>query len=194
MRLDVAVGGAAKLVGKKVRVRVERVLDGAAFATLAGEPARGSAAITAEGLAEKPTRASRSRKVAEQPKELPVAEEPDSPEAAAEETAEEPTAPKKKRTRRGSRGGRNRRKKPAAAAAVEDGAVSEAPVAPKIHVPAVDLGVEASDDDGNGEGAPAADAAADGAAPKKKRTRRGSRGGRRRRKPATVTAEPETSP
>ena len=76
--LDVAVAGAAKLVGKKVRVRVERVLDGTAFATLAGGPEQAVAPITAEGLAEKPTRASRSRKVVE----APAAE-------VAEETAEE---------------------------------------------------------------------------------------------------------
>ena len=42
--LDVAVAGAAKLVGKKVRVRVERVLDGTAFATLAGAPEQAVAA------------------------------------------------------------------------------------------------------------------------------------------------------
>ncbi len=39
--LNVAVAGAAKLVGKKVRVRVERVLDGTAFATLAGASGAG---------------------------------------------------------------------------------------------------------------------------------------------------------
>ena len=65
--LDIAVGGAAKLVGKKVKIRVERVLDGTAFATLAGAGKQAAAPITAEGLAEKPTRASRSRKVAEEP-------------------------------------------------------------------------------------------------------------------------------
>ena len=32
--LDVVVGGAAKLVGKKAKVRIERVLDGVAYATL----------------------------------------------------------------------------------------------------------------------------------------------------------------
>ena len=187
--LDVAVGGAAKLVGKKVKVRVERVLDGTAFATLAGQPARGPAPITAEGLAEKPTRASRSRKVTEQPKELPVAEEPESTDAVVEETPDE-SAPKKKRTRRGSRGGRNRRKKPAAAP-TDDREMTEEPTAPKIHVPAADLGLEPSADSGNGDEAAATAAASDGAAPKKKRTRRGSRGGRRRRKPATVSAETE---
>ena len=32
--LDVVVGGAAKLVGKKAKVRIERILDGVAYATL----------------------------------------------------------------------------------------------------------------------------------------------------------------
>jgi ribonuclease G len=190
--LDIAVAGAAKLVGKKVKVRVERVLDGTAFATLvtAGTPA--AAPITAEGLAEKPTRASRSRKVAEEP----VAEEAEVVEAVAEEIAEEipeeiteepepGETPKKKRTRRGSRGGRNRKKKPAAAAAAANGEVVEAAATPKIHLPAADLGVEPPTEGDE------ADAAAEPEAPKKKRTRRGSRGGRRRRKPAVAAASAE---
>ena len=91
--LDIAVAGAAKLVGKKVRVRVERVLDGTAFATLAGAPEQAVATITAEGLAEKPTRASRSRKVAETPAAEVVeetTEEPEETEAAAEAVSGEP--------------------------------------------------------------------------------------------------------
>jgi ribonuclease G len=188
--VDVAVGGAAKLVGKKVRVHVERVLDGTAFATLSGEPQRALAPITAEGLAEKPTRTSRSRKAAKQPKdlpkELPAAEEPQ--EATAEDTADAPAAPKKKRTRRGSRGGRNRRKKPVTAG-TEDDAPTEEPVTPKIHLPAANLGAEPAADGANGD-----EATAEATTPKKKRTRRGSRGGRRRRKPAAVTAETEPAP
>ena len=60
----VAVGGAARLVGKKVSAHVERVLDGVAYATLAGVEAEAtaSAPITAEAQAEKPTRASRAKK------------------------------------------------------------------------------------------------------------------------------------
>jgi predicted RNA-binding protein with TRAM domain len=186
--LDVAVAGAAKLVGKKVRVRVERVLNGTAFARLAGTPEQAIAAITAEGLAEKPTRASRSRKAVE-----PVAEavepEPGDDEEPVEAVAEEADAgtagPKKKRTRRGSRGGRNRRKKPVAAAA-EEGAVTveePEPVTPKIHLPAADLGTEPNADGANGDEATAA-------TPKKKKTRRGSRGGRRRRKSGSSAASP----
>jgi ribonuclease G len=220
--LDIAVAGAAKLVGKKVKIRIERVLDGTAFATLATAPGSVIAPITAEGLAEKPTRASRSRKVVEQTVEEAdgavedveeaaetdetVAEDTDETvaeetvEAVADVTAEDPATPKKKRTRRGSRGGRNRKKKPAAAAgaaAAANGEVAEAATAPKIHVPTTDLEAaqSADGDEATGDEATAdAEATTDPAAPKKKKTRRGSRGGRRRRKPAAVSAETEPAP
>ena len=100
--LDVAVAGAAKLVGKKVRVRVERVLNGTAFARLAGAPDQAVAAITAEGLAEKPTRASRSRKAVE-----PVAEavEPEpGDDEPAEAVAEEAGRQRLRRRRRSAPG------------------------------------------------------------------------------------------
>ncbi len=129
--LDVCVANAAKLVGKKVKVQVERVLDGSAYATLVD--ARKQAAdepITAEGEAEKPTRKPPARKVeaearpAAEPKDAPAeepGEEPEEPEesAAAASEAETPdgaAAPAKKKTRRGTRGGRGR-KRPAGAAA-----------------------------------------------------------------------------
>ena len=58
---EVCVGDAARLVGKKVKVRVERVLDGTIYASLVdAAPVKQAPAtdpITAEGLAEKPTRA-----------------------------------------------------------------------------------------------------------------------------------------
>jgi len=139
--LAVSVADASKLVGKKVKARVERVLDGTAYATLV-QPATGKvdAPITAESEAEKPTRAVR-RKTGENAEALAPAIEKaaESAPEAAEETieavadeeapTEEPVAeakpdgaaPAKKRTRRGSRGGRNRRKKPAAAIAAENG-------------------------------------------------------------------------
>ncbi|HET8653039.1 MAG TPA: Rne/Rng family ribonuclease [Gaiellaceae bacterium] len=189
--IDIAVADGAKLVGKRVKVQVNRVLDGTAYAELVGRPEAAEAPITAEVLAEKPTRARRSRvaKPIEKEEAEAVAEEPAEAEAEAEpepaEGADEAPRPKK-RTRRGSRGGRRRKKKPAeatvegAAAAEEsekNGRPAEGPVL--IHVPDPALGddepVEAK-----------AEEASDGeAAPKpKKRTRRGSRGGRRRRKPA----------
>jgi ribonuclease G len=199
----ITVAGVAGRVGKRVKVRVTRVLDGMAYA----EPVAGAAAdveppITAEALAEKPTRARRSRAArkpkAEEKKAAAVAEaEPESeaePVAgegepkATEQEAAEGEQPKRKKTRRGSRGGRRRKKKPAAAPdtpAVEAEAESEpsengqpetAPVL--IHVPDRELGAAASEE---------APAPADGQ-PKRKKTRRGSRGGRRRRKSAAAKA------
>ena len=181
--ISVAVGGAARLVGKKVSAHVERVLDGVAYATLAGveTEAAASVPITAEAQAEKPTRASRAKKP-EAPSAEPEVEAEPEPEAAADEPEEQAeddvaaeTAPKKK-TRRGSRGGRNRRKKPAVEA---DGAGA----------------VEGIDE---AEGAPEPEPATE-PAPKeqtvpKKKTRRGSRGGRGRKKPTMVTAETNGQP
>src|SRR5262249_6657438 len=58
---DVAVGGAAKLVGKKVRVRVTAVMDGIGYAERVGAD-EADRPITAEAEAERPTRARRSTK------------------------------------------------------------------------------------------------------------------------------------
>src|SRR5215218_5622263 len=125
------VSDAAKLVGKKVKVRVNRVLDGVAYASLV-TPAKvgaGEGPITAEAEAEKPTRAPRRKKpdepaakvarVETAPEPAPEAEEEAEAVAEPEEAVETPAAegpageekPKKK-TRRGTRGGRNRRRKP----------------------------------------------------------------------------------
>jgi ribonuclease E len=138
--VEVVVADAAKLVGKKATVRVGRVLEGQAFATLVG-PEAADAAITFESEAEKPTRAPR-RKAGDEPA-VAVADEP-MPEAEAEaesvEEAEVEAEPEieeekpaeaeaeaeaggdapapKKRTRRGSRGGRKRKKKPVEGAEV----------------------------------------------------------------------------
>jgi ribonuclease G len=204
--IDIAVADAARLVGKKVRVQIVRVLDGTAFGTLAGGPERALEPITAEDLAEKPTRASRSRKRPGAPEPVAAGDvdadeleesavddaDADDVVAVADADADAVAAPpKRKRTRRGSRGGRNRRKKPPSVngdtestvgESGEPGTVAEpAAVAPKIHLPAVDLGTEQSADGADGDGA-----APDGGPAKRKRTRRGSRGGRRRRKPAAA--------
>jgi ribonuclease G len=137
---DVCVAEAASLVGKRVKVRIERVLDGVAYATLvrrAGKQA--PEPLTAEAEAEKPTRKPPARKTAgatpgedEEDSEMEEGESDDVAEtvvAEAEPTSldepelddeEAPTetvagaAPAKKKTRRGSRGGKNR-KKPAGA-------------------------------------------------------------------------------
>ncbi len=137
--IDVVVGGAAKLVGKKAKVRVERVLDGVAYATALNGVEAPAEPITFESEAEKPTRApSRAKKTSETEEaeaeadaasEATDAEAEEEPETGAaepgpEDEAEEATeavaggaeaAPAKKKTRRGSRGGRNRKKKPAVA-------------------------------------------------------------------------------
>ncbi len=59
--LDVNVGGAAKLVGKKMKVRIVRVLDGQAYGELVQPIAKDDEPITAEAEAEKPTRAPRKK-------------------------------------------------------------------------------------------------------------------------------------
>ena len=205
--IDIAIAEGAKLVGKRAKVRITRVLDGTAYAQLADGAKPTEPPITAEALAEKPTRARRSRIAKpEEPKaeaveavaEEPEADEPDAQEPAEDGAAEAPKP--KKRTRRGSRGGRRRKKKPAEATAeaapaeaAENGQPAEAPVL--IHLPDPALGDEAEPERAAEQPA----ASTDGEAPKpKKKTRRGSRGGRRRRKPAAAKSNgaesaPETS-
>jgi ribonuclease G len=198
--VDVVVGDAAKLVGKKVKARINVVTDGLAWAELIAPAEASDEPLTAEAEAEKPTRAKRST--------LKKAEEPEAVEAEAEDVdavaEEEPepaegdegaASPAKKKTRRGSRGGRNRKKKSAAVAAsteaeeqvpgtepvpgtdVEPESAAEAEEeaepaeGPVIHVPDRELGAEE-----NG----------DAATPVKKRTRRGSRGGRNRKKKSSA--------
>jgi ribonuclease G len=197
--LDVSVANAAKQVGKKVAVQVERVLDGAAYATLVSGEEAVDAPITAESEAEKPTRraagpattvrtAELDDPEAEEDEEEAEADQPEDDESeAAEPDAEavtgangtEPAAPKKK-TRRGSRGGRGRKKKTAASPAAAGNGVGEpadvaAPAVARIHVPDPDLGEpDESPEEPAGDGAEAP-------RPKKK-TRRGTRGGRGRKK------------
>jgi ribonuclease G len=158
---NVSVAGAAKLVGKKVNVRIARVFDGTAFAVLTdGLPEAAQAPITAEAQAEKPTRTTRAKKV-EEP-EVTVEEVVE--ETETETAAEEAKPPAKKRTRRGSRGGRGRKKKPTTAA--------EAAVAEESPEEEPETATEQPAEE----------------APAKKKTRRGSRGGRGRKKPAGVPA------
>ena len=183
---DVCVGGAAKLVGKKVRVRITSVMDGIAYAERVGAGTEAELPITAEGEAERPTRARRSTKSQEV---LLVAEdeqgEATGGEVGAEVETEAPAKPARKRSstktpvpadepaaeteEAPAKPARSRKKK-----AVE--AEPEAP--PTEAAEAVEDGEPAADGGEGGE--------AEGEAPKK-RTRRGTRGGRnRRRKPATA--------
>jgi ribonuclease G len=209
--LAVNVSGGARLIGKKAKVRIERVLNGTAYATLVGGAKQAEAPITAESEAEKPTRKPPARKGRPQEKtehreevEPEEAEltEPE-PELEAEAEPEPEAEPKakisagaasgeetpKKKTRRGSRGGRRRRKKPAGATAAAASADGEGP---KIHLPDPELGrPDEPEQAAEPEQAPEPQAASeDGAEPPKpkKKTRRGSRGGRRRRKSGTKSA------
>ena len=163
---DVVVGEAGSLVGKKPRVRVERVLDGVVYASLVRRPGKKPVEpLTAEAEAEKPTRKPPARKgaagaaaaepetaeepVAEEAPEEPVAEEPElvveeialeEEIEAAEEAAEAEeagAAPAKKRTRRGSRGGR-KRKKPATAAGPAEAETEAEPEAEAEEEPAAE--------------------------------------------------------
>ena len=136
--VDVIVGDAAKLIGKKVKVRVTAVTEDTAWAELLTPVAPVDEPLTAEAEAEKPTRAKRpsSRKKSddtdtiegeateieddsELDDEYEEADEAELEDAVAETPGapadgETPATPKK-RTRRGSRGGRNRKKKTATA-------------------------------------------------------------------------------
>jgi ribonuclease G len=208
---DVSVAGASKLVGRKVKVRIERVLDGMAYATLVTPRTVVQEPITAEREAEKPTRPSTAKKkapsepAAESAKggtavtarkvDTAVADEEPAAvsEPAPEADAADDEAPKsRKKTRRGSRGGRGRKKKPAAAAPAggdANGAGDAEAVAPpvaRIHVPER-LDEEA--DPGEVEVEAPADGQ-DGAAPAspQRKTRRGTRGGRNRRKKTAARA------
>jgi ribonuclease G len=187
---DVCVANASKLVGKKVTARVERVLDGTAYATLVGGAVKTEEPITAEREAERPTRAKTAPK-----KDAVEGESPEKPEAPAEAEpaatgtdAEGQPAPKKK-TRRGSRGGRGRKKKPApatASPAAGNGTGEGEPIGQtvaRIHMPDPDLGEPTVVDEAPTD-------PTDEAAPKpKKKTRRGTRGGRNRKKrPGTAAA------
>jgi ribonuclease G len=198
--LDVVVADAAKLVGKKVKVRVAAVMGGVAYAELVGSAAEQDAPITAEAEAERPTRARKAttttKKKDEEPEAEATAEEPEpEAEAVAEVAADGGDAPpKKKTTRRGTRGGRGRKKKTAAApapageapeaeTATSEPEPEEAPATPVIHVPEPDLGREAGEAPSeNGDEAPAP----------KKRTRRGTRGGRGRKKKTGAAAPAAT--
>jgi len=221
--IDVVVGDAAKLVGKKVTARVTALADGLVWAELLTPAEDVEEPLTAEGEAERPTRvkktaapkkkAEAAAETAEVEDEAEAEDEVEDAEVEVEEGAE-PTAAAKKRTRRGSRGGRNRKKKTATVAGsvapVEEVSNAEESNAEESDAEVSDA--EVSDAEGPDTPEPAVQAPVihlpdreltdeDGGAPTeaKKRTRRGSRGGRnRRKKTATATTvavdAPETEP
>jgi ribonuclease G len=199
---EVYVGGAAKLVGKKVKARITALMDGIAYAELADGVADLDVPITAEAEAEKPTRAKRPT-TAKKAEELDAVDAVgETEEAEEEDEAEEPEAetaegdaPAKKKTRRGTRGGRARKKKTGAAPPAGDGdapaeaeaeeqaeapetedEAEEVPAAPVIHLPDPGLGREVDDEE------PEPSENGDETLQPKKRTRRGTRGGRNRKK------------
>jgi ribonuclease G len=208
--LTVSVGHASKLVGKKAKVRVERMLDGVAYASLVAGKKEPEAPITAESAAEKPTRKPPAKKHEAKQDAKPEAkdeaavaepEQAEETEAVSEEAEAGPQAEQrpKKKTRRGSRGGRRRKKKPATAEANGGRPAAEQPAAesdgeaPRIHLPDPSLGREEPEPvpESQAEAPSGNGAEADGEQPKpKKKTRRGSRGGRnRKRRPASAKAE-----
>ena len=188
---DVVVANAARLVGKKVKAKVQRVLPDIAYATVISAAKGGSAPITAEGEAEKPTRTP-AAKIESAEVEAETASDSD---ATVEDGAE--TEPRKK-TRRGSRGGRRRKKAPTihvpeseVSGNGEAQAPTELPAHTEVSEPteppeprdAVAEAVEQKD---------GAEPAAEDGTPKKRKTRRGSRGGRNRRKKPAAAAPAET--
>jgi ribonuclease G len=162
--LDVCVADSAKLVGKKVKARIVRVLDGTAYAVRVGAEGPAVAApITAEAEAEKPTRKPPARKPQAAPPEARALEEPaaeaetepelqpepepeleelETGEVEAEVEAESEAEPESegeapatpKKKTRRGSRGGRNRKKKPATAGAEDGA------APRIHLPDRDLG------------------------------------------------------
>ena len=191
---EVCVADAATLVGKTVKARIERVLVDGAYATRVAGGRAVAEPITAEHEAEKPTRKPPARKgakaAAAAATDAAVEIAPPEPETEAEPTpapAETRTAPKRRR--------RSRAKAADAQAPGEQPVTEPEPAAPpdeaqapRIHVPAEELGRE----DEAAEGEPAPDVAPEtaGEEPKpKKKTRRGTRGGRRRRKKTAAAAD-----
>ena len=80
--MDISIGNAAKLVGRKVKVRITAVAEGVAWAELLSPVEAGDVPLTAEAEAEKPTRARRpsTRKEAAEIVDADEGEEPEEDE------------------------------------------------------------------------------------------------------------------
>jgi ribonuclease G len=218
--IDVCVGEAAELVGKKVKVKVERVFEGIAYASLVRRATKKPVEpLTAEGEAEKPTRKPPARKPdAAAEVDVDDAVEDETEDAAEDEIEDEveaeveveagveeapaaagaaaTTAAAKKKTRRGTRGGKNRKKKPAAAATdAPPGDAPQAEEAEKAPQAEKTVTIHLPPDDLDDEPSENGDTPA---TPARKRTRRGSRGGKNRRKreaaAGSLTVDPEGQP
>jgi ribonuclease G len=198
---EIVVANTAKLVGKKIKVRIVAVTEGVAFAVEA-TTASDNQPITAEAEAERPTRAKRPTKALEAAEEAveqseEAVEQSEEAVEQGEEADETPVAekpkPAAKRTRR-----------PPAAKRAEEAAVVEpeaeaaekpAPRRSRSRKPAATAAAEAvtaAEPDLESESEPAVEGA-DGETPvaPRKRTRRGTRGGRgrKRKTPASTPAE-----
>jgi ribonuclease G len=177
---DVVVANAARLVGKNVKAKVQRVLPDVAYATVVSAAKGGSAPITAEGEAEKPTRKPAAKKEDAETETDAGTETVEMAEGGAE------SEPKKK-TRRGSRGGRRRKKPPTIhVPGAETSGNGDEPAPTEVPVPLDAVAAEAD------EPKDSVESAAEDGTPKKRKTRRGSRGGRNRRKKPAAAAPAET--
>ncbi len=211
---EVVVADAAKLVGKKVNVRVVAVMDGIAFAVEAGTDS-GAQPITAEAEAERPTRAKRPTKAAEaaeageeapDPEEEASEDEAPQEDVAGEDVAEKVPAPPSRSPRRAP--AKKAGAEAAEAGAAEPGAEveteSELPAKPaprpsRSRRPAASAAASVAETTVEGEAAstveaegeaPGEGAEGDTPATPRKRTRRGTRGGRGRKpKPAAATQD-----
>ncbi len=190
--VEVVVADAAKLVGKKVNVRIIAVMEGVAYAVLAESGVKVEQPITAEAEAERPTRARRAPKAEAagelEDDEVDTDDELDE-EDDADEADDEPAPAPRTAARRSSA------RKPATKDE-EPSDESEEPAAPRrqrTRKPAVAVEVVTAPDaeaEAEDAGASSDDEATEGEAPAtpRKRTRRGTRGGRnRKRKPVSGT-------
>jgi ribonuclease G len=197
---DVCVADAATLVGKTVKARIERVLVDGAYATRVAGGRAVAEPITAELEAEKPTRKPPARKGAKAAgaaaTDAAVEIAPPEPEPESERETEAQLRPAADETSTAPKRRRRSRAKAADAKAPAEQPVTEpepaAPPdeaqAPRIHVPAKELGRE--EEAAEGEPAPELVPETAGEEPKpKKKTRRGTRGGRRRRKKTAAAAD-----
>jgi len=125
--LTVVVGEAAQLVGKKVKAKIGRVLDGVAYATLVETKPPTDGPITAESAAEKPTRKlpATKKKVSEAEAEVEAEPEAELEEAVADEPEAEPEAPQATEPKRAAKEPAAEKPKPKPQAR-EDGAEDSA--------------------------------------------------------------------
>ena len=162
---EVNVPGTATLVGKKVKVRIERALAGGAYASLA-EPGRERyQPLTAESMAERPTRAPAKKASGKAPAEPEPVAEP----LPTERVVERPP--------------RVQAKKVSPKASAEPPSVAEPPAAENTEATITTVAPGPGSESQAGESQPRP----------KKRTRRGSRGGRRRHKPSQASTTSATA-